>query len=316
MSPSPREVFSLFMDWARRKLCAATCRNYERLLERWLATLLPAHAAELKAFHLITWANTWHELQAVKRVFHWAAEDAELIERNPFKRVKLPPIGGRRRVLTRVEMARLMLGSRRDFRLYLLAMWHTLARPQEVREMCWEDLRWDGYPDAPAAALREGRACFVLAEFKARRRRLDPTATRVIAVPAPLGRLLAHQVEQLGELVGHVFRKHNGEAWTKEAVRLRMKRLRKRAGLGIDGTGEPVVCYSIRHTSATEASAVGVRDRMLADMMGHSTTRTTARYQHLQLTDLSAAARVLSAARRLRRRPPGSTGEQPRKDAG
>jgi integrase len=70
---------------------------------------------------------------------------------------------------------------------------------------------------------------------------------------------------------------------------LRMSRLRKRLGLSRDARGEQLVCYSVRHTGATRAAAAGVRDRILADIMGHTNTRTTARYQHLEVSHLTAA---------------------------
>ena len=50
--------------------------------------------------------------------------------------------------------------------------------------------------------------------------------------------------------------------WTANAVRLRVARLRLRAGLAPDGGGEEVVAYTLRHTAATEASARGLRDRL------------------------------------------------------
>lgn len=304
MAMSPREVWELFRGWATGKLSPDTLRNYERLVLRWLATLPSVPAEELKAFHLLSWGKTWHELQAVKRVWHWAAVVAELVPRNPFAGLQLPPIGQRHRVLTRPEMCRLLLGSRRDFRLYLLGLWHTMARPQEVRAFRWDQLRWVGYPAGMVTALRSGEACFVLREFKARRRRRDTHAPRIIPVPAALGQILAHRAEGVTDLGGAVFTTAAGSHWTKEAIRLRMKRLRRRVGLGDDDTGEPVVCYSIRHTAATEAAGAGVRDRLLADLMGHTTTRTTARYQHLQLEHLTAASRFLASARKNGR--PGS----------
>jgi site-specific recombinase XerD len=66
-------------------------------------------------------------------------------------------------------------------------------------------------------------------------------------------------------------------------------RLRDKVGLGPDENGEQVVAYTMRHTSATRASARGVRDRVLAELMGHTSTTTTQRYQHLQADHLAEA---------------------------
>lgn len=301
----PSDVWALFVEWARKHMAEATVRNYERLVERWLATVIGIPVEDLKAFHLVKWGTTWHELQAVKRVWHWACEEAELLDRNPFKKVKLPPIGERTRILTRPEFASMLAGSSRDFRLYLLAMWHTLARPQEVRGMAWEQLRWPGYPEGLHGALAAGESFFVFREYKARMRRKNPNAPRLIAVPAPLGRILAARVIDERSPSGPVLLTDAGVPWTNDAVRRRMERLRDRLGFEPDAQGEDVVCYTIRHTGATSASAAGVRDRLLAEILGHTSTRTTARYQHLQADHLTQAMRFLASVRKNGR--PGSS---------
>ena len=80
-----------------------------------------------------------------------------------------------------------------------------------------------------------------------------------------------------------------------------MRRAYKRAGVNPKGVREKAVAYTIRHTGATEATRRGIRDRTLADILGQSDTRTTARYQHLGDEDLVVAMEV--AVRPRRRRP-------------
>jgi integrase/recombinase XerD len=73
-----------------------------------------------------------------------------------------------------------------------------------------------------------------------------------------------------------------------------MRRLRRRIDLADD-----VVPYTLRHTAATRATVAGVRDKLLAELLGHTSTRTTARYQHPNVEDLCAAAeRATARARR------------------
>ena len=60
---------------------------------------------------------------------------------------------------------------------------------------------------------------------------------------------------------------------------------------GPDANGENVVAYTLRHTAATRACTSGVPDRVLADLMGHTSTDTTRRYQHPRLDDLARAIR-------------------------
>jgi site-specific recombinase XerD len=87
-----------------------------------------------------------------------------------------------------------------------------------------------------------------------------------------------------------VFLNEDGQPWTSNALRCRMKRLRERAGIAPDENGEDIVMYTNRHSYATTAVASGVSDRRLAELMGHTDTKTTQRYIHLAHSDLHKAA--------------------------
>ncbi len=50
--------------------------------------------------------------------------------------------------------------------------------------------------------------------------------------------------------------------------------------------GERVVCYTLRHTAATTATENGIPQKVLAEMMGHTRTETTERYQHVKADHL------------------------------
>src|SRR6185295_4351794 len=75
-------------------------------------------------------------------------------------------------------------------------------------------------------------------------------------------------------------------------------------GVGRDRHGETIVPYTFRHTAATLASAAGVRDRLLADALGHTETSTTARYQHLATEHIRASPSNVAAAVMGRIQPP------------
>lgn len=294
------ELVSSFLSWAERFREGGTVENYRRHLERFQAHVGPIKAAEVKAHHLLAWGKTWHEIQAVQRLFSFAVNDAEYMDKSPVRRVKRPPLGFRKRILPRANLAQLFRKSTRPFRNFLFAMRESLCRPSEIRRLAWEFLFWPGKPKGLQQALEEGQALFVFDEFKGRKRRSDTQAPRVVPVSARLGRLLWRLSQGGQEMAGEVFRNSEGNPWTNNAVRLRMKWLRKKLNLSRDHRGENVVAYTIRHTMATEAAAAGVRDRILAELMGHTTTRTTARYQHLQVEHLQAAMKSLR-----RRRPAG-----------
>lgn len=293
------EVIARFETWAIKHLSRGTVLNYRRLLNRFAQAVGNIPAQDLRAHHLLEWGTTWHEIQAVQRCFNWACGDAELIERTPFNRVKRPRLGQRKRIFDRAELVRFLRSSPTDFRAYLLALRETIARPQEIRAIQWDMLRACDPQKTIEEAFLAGECYFELQEFKAKERRRDADAVRVIPVPPRLARMLLRAARGSLPVMGSVFETSRGRAWTKEAVRLRMKRLRKKLGIVPDKRGETLVAYSIRHTSATNASANGIRDRTLADLMGHTTTRTTARYQHLQTIHLLEAMNRLAKRRRL-----------------
>lgn len=295
-----RAVIERFTTWAISHLSAGTVQNYRRHLLRFADRVGDIPCNQLRAHHLIEWAKTWHEIVSIQRCFSWACGYAQVIDNNPFKHVKRPKLGKRNRIFTPQELMRVMRNSAEDFRAFVLAMRETIARPQEVRSLRWE---WIRSTDAAASAddsLIAGTSYFVMTEYKSRARRSDPDSVRIIPITPRLGRLLLRKKARQADDVGFVFRTRTGRTWTKEATRLRMKRVRKKAGIVADARGETVCCYSIRHTAATIAVTRGLRDRVLADLMGHTSTRTTARYQHLQVNHLMEAFRTANVAKRKR----------------
>jgi integrase len=292
------QLITLFLDWTAANRAPGTVAGYRRHLDAFAVHVSGVELPDLKAHHLLTWGTTWHRIQAVQRLFSWAKNDAELIERNPFARVIKPRPGGRRRILTYKELATLLRKVRGDFRMLLIASRETLCRPQEVRALNWEDLHHDETSRSLDQALESGHAFFRLTEFKSQSRRRDHLATRIIPISRRLGRAIARKKRNTISHLGPVFVTFRGAKWCKEKIRNRMRSARRRAGLVADGRGEQVCLYTLRHTMATIASAKGVSDRVLADLLGHSTTRTTARYQHLQLGHLIAAMRRIHERRK------------------
>jgi len=101
---------------------------------------------------------------------------------------------------------------------------------------------------------------------------------------------------RLGEhgRTGHVFLNADGKPWTKNALGLRMRRLRVRAGVKADEQGEQFVLYTNRHTFLTRAGAdPTVSHATLMEVAGHTDPRTTARYVH------AAQVAVADAGRRV-----------------
>ena len=271
-------------EWMSREVDARRMRPltrdyYRRQIQKFLDAVTGNRpAASVKPHEVEMYKTGWHSVQAVQRLYNWGVSMGHLTE-NPVRSVVRPDLGQRERILTPVETARLFRTAERHFRSFLMAMRHTLARPQEIRALRWQQLVYEPAP------------MFVLKEFKAKRRRKDrKSAVRIIPLDDRMVRLLNRLARQLKPSpADFVFLNSDGKPWTANAVRCRMMRLRKKVGLTPDGNGEQVVAYTLRHTSATRACARGVRDKVLAELMGHTNTTTTQRYQHLQTEHLAEA---------------------------
>lgn len=286
------KAIAKFIAWAEKKLAPGTVLDYSRHLKRSQVAVGDMPVEYLRAHHLVSWGKTWHNIVSVQRCFNWLFE-VELITRSPFNRVKRPRPGRRKRIFTRHEFARLCRAASPAFRMFLIALRESMARPQEMRALQFAEIESADPSISIDAALAGGKAYFCVEEYKSRERRADPDQPRIIPISRRLGRMILRIRMQAAGQGGVVWRSDRGQAWTKEATRLRLARLRKHLGLGRDLRGEQLVCYSIRHTSATAATAKGLRDRILADIMGHTNTRTTARYQHPQTLHLVDAMRML-----------------------
>lgn len=287
-------LIARFETWAIKRLATGTVLNYQRHLRRFLLAVGDVDVATLRAHHLMEWANTWHEIVSIQRCWNWACRDAQILTSNPFENVKRPRQGKRKRIFERAELMKFLRAAAVDLRRYLIALRESIARPQEARALDWSHLRTCDATIPIAAALTTGYAYFELEDFKHRHLRADPDSVRVIPITPRLGRLLLRIAGQELPKQGVILQTSRGQSWTKEAVRLRVKRLRIRLNIGRDKRGENIVAYTFRHTAATAAVARGIRDRVLADLMGHTGTRTTSRYQHLNTQHLLEAMRRIS----------------------
>lgn len=253
---------------------AAQLKRLDHLAE------FPADA--LRTHHLAAIELTNAFTRAIKRLYRWAASE-QLIPRDPFAKLAVPPCGRRERILTRAELCRLYLASPRPLRRLLYVQLHTIARPGEIRNLTWGQVDWS-------------QRVIVLVKFKGQNRRRDKLRARAIPLPVPVARLLRnlHRKSPDQSPAGPVFRSTRcSKPWTANGVRCAMRTARRRAGL--DGGDEPVVCYHLRHTEATNAIRAGVELKLVAEVMGHARTSTTERYVHLDNSDVVGAIDRLTA---------------------
>lgn len=288
------ELKDHYLHWLEAEVEAGRARP--RTLTYYRTELLPfvkelgpdKKVRSLIPFDLECRKVRWHRVQAVQRLFNWGMA-VGLVRENPFAGVKRPARGERQRVLERVELVRLLRAAKRPLRDLLMAQRYMLARPQEPR-----NLQWSNY--------REDLGAFLLSDFKGKSLRADHAKFRVLPIAPRLARLLARLRRRPGGDAGHVFKNSRGKPWKTKALSIAVRRLCQRLGLDV-GEGERIVAYTLRHTAATLATANGVSDRMLAELMGHTTTKTTARYQHLTTDHLRRG--IQAATRKEPPRPEG-----------
>lgn len=278
---SVSELVLLFLDYCRAAKAPRTAEFYSGQLARLGRAHGKLPAAQLRPHQVLALGPTWHFIMSVQRLYRWACDEADLLAVNPVQKLRRPRARFRKRILGPAELAQLLRGARSDFRRFLIGSRESAARPQELRLLRWEWLRWDGPLAQLKAHLLAGGAYFFLAEFKARARRADPTAGRVIPITPRLGRLL-WRVLAGRPLVGVVFLTASGQEWSRNSLRLRMRRLRERTGLAGADQGEKICCYTLRHSTATQLAADGMQANVLQQLLGHANVKTTARYIHLQ----------------------------------
>lgn len=286
MKRSLNELVGVFLDWSAKVHAPSTTAAYKHQLSKFAARFGLRPIGELKAIHLQECAKTWHLYQAVQRLFNWAMDEAEIIDRNPFNKLRRPPIGQRRRIISQPIGASLLRNARPHFRRLILAYRETFARPQELRQARWENLHTTDGTSSIDKALANGTACIVLWEHKTAYQRAEANVPRVILLSPRVGRLLLRLKRSAADEQGPIFVTTKGKAWSSNAVRCCFRRLRRRVKIKRDARGENIVAYTYRHTGATAAAAAGIRDKILAEILGHASTRTTARYQHLNVEHL------------------------------
>lgn len=280
----------LFLEATAPLVSASTLAVYRHYLTRFAALHNQLELTQLSPALILRWSQRYHPVGIVQRLCRWAKCEARLIAVNPLEGMRKVRNGHRRRVLSRYERARLLRAARPALRAFAAAMLETMARPREMRNVRWGDIRTCGSPLWDVLDLAAGRCFFWLTKFKGQSLRRDPHAVRVIPISPRLGRLLARKLALGVRLDGPIFLNDKGMPWTHNAVRCQFRRIRGRAGLTADVAGEHVVAYSLRHTAATDAVGAGVKGFTLAELMGHSDVRMTQRYVHLRPDHLIAAA--------------------------
>jgi integrase len=211
-------------------------------------------------------------LIAVKRAFSWA-EQQGLIPASPLRTLRAGRPGRRTRVLTADELAEILAAIRdSQFREFLQAMVETGCRPSEVARVTAADVDLD-------------LGVWVFDRHKTAKKTGKPRVVYLTPAMVELSRKLVALYPD-----GPLFRGPRGKAaFTKQNVRCRFKRLRKKLP-----HLKHFVCYNVRHTFATRALLNGVGVAQVAELLGHTSTEMVSQtYGHLaeQVAHMRDAAR-------------------------
>jgi integrase/recombinase XerC len=273
--PTVAEVVKGFLADVEARAKPNTIRVYSRFLSPFAkrfgamksSALLPLEAEAYA--RKPTWATDTRAdfLGALCAAFRWA-ERARLIDRTPLVGLKRPPKASRgaEAVIGKEAHALLLEAAGKRFKLFLMVLHLTGARPGEVAAITAENFDAEG----GMVRLKEHKTAH---KGKARTIYLCPEAVA----------LLLGQRAKYGS--GFLLRNTLGKPWSVNAVVKAMIAVRKRAGV-------KAIAYGYRHSFATDALANGVPDAQVAALLGHSGTAML----HKHYSHLTGQARALKEA--------------------
>ncbi len=188
-------------------------------------------------------------------VFSWAAKE-KLLPNNPLAGMPRPKPKPRQRAITDDEFQKLHDNAGGPLQDVLTALYHTGARPKEIRDLVWQNVREDRW---------------VLPEHKTAKTTGRP---RVIF----LNEQMRAMMERLkGNGGTHVFLNTEGKPWTKSALQQQVWRIKTKLGLADD-----LCAYLCRHGFGTRAVLSGVDAPTVAELMGHNSLEMVSKvYVHL-----------------------------------
>ncbi|HEX3151476.1 MAG TPA: site-specific integrase [Gemmataceae bacterium] len=277
-------ICDLFLDHSQKHHAPDTYGNYQRFLQSFCDRYGRNPAAELKPFHVTRWMDdhpTWkggrrHAVIAVRRALSWA-EQQGILTPNPLRTLKADRVKCRTRVLTKDELSEILTTIRdRQFREFMQAMLETGCRPSEVARVT-------------AANVNLDVGVWVFDRHKSDKKTSKPRVVYLTPAMVELSRKLIQQYPN-----GPLFRgPRDKTAFSRQNIRCRLKRLRTKLP-----HLKHFVCYSVRHTFATQALIKGVGVAQVAELLGHASTEMVSRtYGHLadQVVHMrEAAARAAS----------------------
>lgn len=263
-------LFAKFLGWTRRHRAEATYDQHRHFLKSFVSDpkrrRLPPHKVTIAVVD--DWLDAeegWkksgrHAVRTLLRAFNWAVKRG-LIPKNPVAGIEVP---GKHRSATYLTRDQRLLVIRavkdRAFRDFLTALFETGARPGEVRRVTAADVDF-----------RLG--VWTLQAHKTARKTGKPRVVYMSDAAAELTRRLVAENPD-----GPLFLNSRGVPWTRNAVRIRFRNLRKKYP-----EYDRFTAYTYRKGYVTDALENGVDVAKVAELVGHTSTDMVMRhYAQLQ----------------------------------
>jgi integrase len=272
--PFLSELIAAHLKWVRVNRAIGTfknCRMYEEHFLSFVGDRPVSTITRMMLEDFFSWARKNHSksrnggiifVRHIKTMFLWAEEmDICSCPIRKFPTVAERPPDTKR--FSDEELEKLLScvsGECEDFRDMIVFGLHTGLRPKELRELKRSQLHHDGNGNY-AVFIQHHKTARCAHEPKPRSVPLTPEAKEIA-----LRHLAAHADSEW------IFLNATGGVYTKNVFRQRLRRWCQRAGI------KPRPPYALRHTFGSMEAEANVNQTVIAQMMGHSQIRTTARY--------------------------------------
>ncbi len=295
------EIAQEFLDHSQRHNNPKTYKFYCYFIVPFVERFGSAVAKDFLPLTFTKWLDE-HEgwkgarrsaIVAIKRMLNWAVEQ-KLLNESPLKGVKKPPKKRRNRIVSPEERELIFnLIADEQFKELVTALIETGCRPSEVIAVSATNVSPDGtlwiFDEHKTDHTEQLRIIYLTPSMQ--------DLTQELVRRYPNGPLFRSTRQAQSELC----------PWTYNAIRCRFKRLREKAARMRESLPPEeqetfpdlsgVTAYTFRHTYATQALINGLPTAVVAQLLGHRSTRMLEEhYSHLD-----QAAEVLKKAARQAR---------------
>lgn len=271
------EIVAKFLVCQKRQLAPNTYNWYKGYLLSFHRRHGAVPVATLTGSIVSAWvakyptASQHAAARCVVRVMNWAVAE-RLIPSSPLVGFRKPAPTKRETTVTPAQYAACLRTARYPLKIVIKFLWHTGARPQELRCLNYD---W----------LQDNRVVLPLSRSKGNRKRrviyLDDMALRIVQQHRPVAGNTKH---------GPIFQNSESRPWTKNNLSLAFRRLGKRVGI-------PGLCaYSFRHAFITRLLERGVDVATVAAIAGNSPRMVLDTYSHVAKNETRLAAVLRGSA--------------------